>query len=91
LTAWQSSQHKDMKTIERAIRDRTSAAIRDEFTATDINNFHGVEGRIKERVAEVVRVTASEYFNGFRFKTYRDESRQVDVICVELSPIDSKH
>ena len=79
-----------MKTIERAIRDRTSAAINDEFSATDINNFHGMEKRIENRVAEVVRITASEYFNGFRFKTYRDESRKVDVIMVELTQLDSK-
>ena len=79
-----------MITIERAIRDRTSAAINDDFSATDINNFHGMEKRIENRVAEVVRITASEYFNGFRFKTYRDESRKVDVIMVELTQLDSK-
>jgi hypothetical protein len=79
-----------METIERAIRDRTRAAIRDEFSTTDVNNFHGIEKRIEERVGEIVRNTASEYFNGFRFKTYRDDARQVDVITVELTPLDSK-
>ena len=79
-----------METIERAIRDRTRAAIRDEFSTTDVNNFHGIEKRIEERVAEIVRNTASEYFNGFKFKIYRDDARQVDVITVELTPLDSK-